>query len=137
MYRSSIQISTKGEGDIIDLTHDVQKVVKESGILDGMVNIFVTGSTAAVITIEFETGVLADLRGALARIAPDEISYAHDSRWGDGNGRSHVRASLVGPSLSIPVSGGEMMLGTWQQVVLLELDVRKGRTRSIAITVMA
>ncbi len=101
-----------------------------------MVNVFITGSTAAVTTIEFENGVLNDLSGALARIAPDDIPYAHDSRWGDGNGRSHVRASLVGPSLSIPVGGGEVMLGTWQQIVLLELDVRKGRTRSIVITVM-
>lgn len=113
MYRSLLHLSTKGEGDIIDLTPDVQKVVKESGVRDGMVNVFVTGSTAALTTIEFETGVLADLRGALARIAPDEILYAHDSRWGNGNGRSHVRASLVGPSLSIPLSRGELMLGTW------------------------
>lgn len=136
MYRSSIQISTKGEGDIRDITGEVRNAVRESGIREGMVNVFITGSTAAVTTIEFENGVLNDLSGALARIAPDDIPYAHDSRWGDGNGRSHVRASLVGPSLSIPVGGGEVMLGTWQQVVLLELDVRKGRTRSIVITVM-
>lgn len=136
MYRSSIQISTKGEGDIRDITGEVRNAVRESGIREGMVNVFITGSTAAVTTIEFEDGVLHDLSGALARIAPDDIPYAHDSRWGDGNGRSHVRASLVGPSLSIPVGGGEVMLGTWQQIVLLELDVRKGRTRSIVITVM-
>lgn len=136
MYRSSIQISTKGEGDIRDITGEVRNAVRESGIREGMVNVFITGSTAAVTTIEFENGVLNDLSGALARIAPDDIPYAHDSRWGDGNGRSHVRASLVGPSLSIPVGGGEVMLGTWQQVVLLELDVRQGRTRSIVITVM-
>ncbi|OPX73449.1 MAG: hypothetical protein A4E38_00064 [Methanoregulaceae archaeon PtaB.Bin108] len=136
MYRSSIQISTKGEGDIRDITGEVRNAVRESGIREGMVNVFITGSTAAVTTIEFENGVLNDLSGALARIAPDDIPYAHDSRWGDGNGRSHVRASLVGPSLSIPVGGGEVMLGTWQQIVLLELDVRKGRTRSIVITVM-
>lgn len=136
MYRSSIQISTKGEGDIRDITGEVRNAVRESGILEGMVNVFITGSTAAVTTIEFENGVLNDLSGALARIAPDDIPYAHDSRWGDGNGRSHVRASLVGPSLSIPVGGGEVMLGTWQQIVLLELDVRQGRTRSIVITVM-
>lgn len=136
MYRSSIQISTKGEGDIRDITGEVRNAVRESGIREGMVNVFITGSTAAVTTIEFENGVLNDLSGALARIAPDDIPYAHDSRWGDGNGRSHVRASLVGPSLSIPVGGGEVMLGTWQQIVLLELDVRQGRTRSIVITVM-
>jgi len=109
--------------------------VRESGVREGMVNVFVAGSTAAVTTIEFEAGVLNDLRGVLSRVAPDSLTYAHDSRWGDGNGRSHVKASLVGPSRSIPVGGGEVMLGTWQQVVLLELDVRRGRDRSVVITV--
>lgn len=135
MYRSSIHIATKGEGDIIDITGEVQNAVRESGVREGMVNVFVAGSTAAVTTIEFEAGVLNDLRGVLSRVAPDSLTYAHDSRWGDGNGRSHVKASLVGPSLSIPVGGGEVMLGTWQQVVLLELDVRRGRDRSVVITV--
>ncbi len=135
MYRSSIHIPTKGEGDIIDITGEVQNAVRESGIREGMVNVFIAGSTAAVTTIEFEAGVLNDLRGVLSRVAPDSLTYAHDSRWGDGNGRSHVKASLVGPSLSIPVGGGEVMLGTWQQVVLLELDVRRGRDRSVVITV--
>lgn len=113
----------------------MQNAVRESGVREGMVNVFVAGSTAAVTTIEFEAGVLNDLRGVLSRVAPDSLTYAHDSRWGDGNGRSHVKASLVGPSLSIPVGGGEVMLGTWQQVVLLELDVRRGRDRSVVITV--
>ena len=120
----------------MDITPEVRETVRKSGVTEGMVNVFVTGSTAAVTTIEFEEGVLKDLRGALGRVAPDDIAYAHDSRWGDGNGRSHVKASLVGPSLSIPVGGGEPMLGTWQQVVLLELDVRRGRERNMVITVM-
>ncbi len=135
MHRKKLQITTAKEGDIIDLSDDVRTAVRESGIAEGMVNVFVTGSTAAVTTIEYEPGVLSDLRRALSVIAPDTISYAHDSRWGDGNGRSHVKASVIGPSLSVPVSGREPLLGTWQQIVLLELDVRQGRTRTVLVSV--
>jgi secondary thiamine-phosphate synthase enzyme len=135
MHRKKLQVTTEREGDIIDITDDVREAVGESGIADGMVNVFVTGSTAALTTIEYEAGVLSDLRRALSVIAPDTIPYAHDGRWGDGNGRSHVKASVVGPSLSVPVAGNEPVLGTWQQIVLLELDVRKGRTRTILISV--
>jgi len=135
MYRREIPVTTAREGDIVDITPEVRSVVRESGIAEGMVNIFVSGSTAAVTTIEYEPGVLADLTRALAAIAPDSIPYAHDSRWGDGNGRSHVKASLVGPSITVPVARGEPALGTWQQLVLLELDVRKGRTRNVILTV--
>ncbi|HUU75899.1 MAG TPA: secondary thiamine-phosphate synthase enzyme YjbQ [Methanoregulaceae archaeon] len=136
MYHKKIQLETGGEGEIVDISPQVKSVVRESGVKDGLVTVFVTGSTAAVTTIEYEPGVLSDLSRALLVLAPDDIPYAHDSRWGDGNGRSHVKASLVGPSLSIPVIGGEPALGTWQQVVLLELDVRRSRTRNIVITVM-
>ena len=135
MYRKEIQVTTSQEGDILDITLQVQAIVQESRIPDGIVHVFVAGSTAAVTTIEYEPGVLADLSHALSIIAPDSIPYAHDSRWGDGNGRSHVKASIVGPSLSIPVEGSRLMLGTWQQVVLLELDIRKGRSRRIVVTV--
>ena len=135
MYRKKLQITTGAEGDIVDLTPDVISVVRESRIAEGMVHVFVTGSTVAVTTIEYEPGVLSDLNRALSVVAPDAIPYAHDSRWGDGNGRSHVKASIVGPSLTLPVGGGEPLLGTWQQVVLLELDVRPGRTRTVIITV--
>jgi len=114
----------------------VREAVRASGVREGLVNVFVTGSTAAVTTIEYESGVLRDLARALSVIAPDDIPYAHDGAWGDGNGRSHVKAAVVGPSLSVPVSGGEPALGTWQQVVLLELDVRQGRDRTLVITVM-
>jgi len=136
MHRKNIQVTTAREGDIIDITPDVRAVVRESGISEGMAHVFIAGSTAAVTTIEYEPGVLSDLRRALSVLAPDTISYAHDSRWGDGNGRSHVKASLVGPSLSVPVSGKELLLGTWQQIVLLELDVRQGRTRTIVVSVI-
>lgn len=135
MHRKKFQVTTAREGEVVDLTAEVKAVVGESGISDGMVNVFVTGSTAAVTTIEYEAGVLADLQRALSVIAPDTLPYAHDGRWGDGNGRSHVKAAVVGPSLSVPVSGKEPLLGTWQQIVLLELDVRKGRTRTVVVTV--
>jgi secondary thiamine-phosphate synthase enzyme len=135
MYRKILHITTGGEGEIVDITGDVCRVVAESGIVDGLVNVFLTGSTAALTTIEYEPGVLADLKRALSVIAPDDIPYAHDSRWGDGNGRSHVKASIVGPSLTIPVAGGEIGCGTWQQIVLLELDVRSSRDRSVICTV--
>lgn len=135
MNHTTIQIETGGEGDIVDITPQVKAAVSKSGIKEGMVNVFVNGSTAAVTTIEYEPGVLSDLRRALSVLAPDNITYAHDSRWGDGNGRSHVKASLVGPSLSVPVTGGNPSLGTWQQVVILELDVRSTRTRSLIISV--
>ncbi|HQK56279.1 MAG TPA: secondary thiamine-phosphate synthase enzyme YjbQ [Methanolinea sp.] len=135
MYRTIYHLSTSGEGDIVDITPQVREAIRAAGVGEGMVNVFVTGSTVAVTTIEYEQGVLSDLRRALTVVAPDDIPYAHDRRWGDGNGRSHVKAALVGPSLSVPIAGGEPMLGTWQQVVLLELDVRRERSRTVVVTV--
>ncbi|KUG21176.1 MAG: secondary thiamine-phosphate synthase enzyme YjbQ [Methanomicrobiaceae archaeon] len=135
MFRKAIHVTTSGEGEIVDITPQVRSIVRESGIADGLVNVFVQGSTAAVTTIEHESGVLADLRRALSVIAPDNIPYAHDRAWGDGNGRSHVKAAVVGPSLTVPVAGGELGCGTWQQIVLLELDVRSSRQRTICCTV--
>jgi secondary thiamine-phosphate synthase enzyme len=135
MFRTTFTVKTHGEGEIVDITGEVTRIVRESGVGDGLVNLFLTGSTGAITTTEFEPGNLADLKRALSVIAPDEIPYAHDGKWGDGNGRSHVKASIVGPSLTIPVAGRSPMLGTWQQVVLLELDVRPERTRTIICTV--
>ena len=112
MYRNEIHVTTTKEGDIIDITPQVREIVRESTVFEGMVHVFVTGSTAAVTTIEYEPGVLADLSRALSSLAPDTLRYAHDSRWGDGNGRSHVKASIVGPSLSVPVSRNRPALGT-------------------------
>jgi secondary thiamine-phosphate synthase enzyme len=136
MFRKEIHITTGKEDDIIDITPEVKEIVRESGVSEGMVHVFVTGSTAAVTTIEYEPGVLSDLSRALSTLAPDSIPYAHDSRWGDGNGRSHVKASIVGPSLAVPVTRKTPALGTWQQIVLLELDIRGGRSRNIIVTVM-
>lgn len=136
MFRTTFTVKTHGEGEIVDITAEVSRIVSESGVEDGLVNLFLTGSTGALTTTEFEPGVLDDLKRALSVIAPDTIPYEHDRKWGDGNGRSHVKASVVGPSLTIPVAGRSPMLGTWQQVVLLELDVRPERTRTVICTVM-
>jgi secondary thiamine-phosphate synthase enzyme len=136
MYHTTISVRTHGEGEIVNLSPRVEQAVAESGIQEGLVSVFVTGSTAAVTTIEYEPGVLADLRRALSVIAPADISYAHDAAWGDGNGRSHVRAAIVGPSLTVPVVGGRLACGTWQQIVLLELDVRSSRERTVHVTVL-
>ncbi len=135
MFTRTIQVKTRCEGDVIDLTDKIKTIVEKSGIGTGLVHLFVQHSTAALTTIEYEPGVLEDLKHALAVLAPDNADYAHNSRWGDGNGRSHVKAALVGPSLTVPVSGGSLMCGTWQQIVLLELDVNAGRERTIVCTV--
>lgn len=136
MFRKTISVTSQHEGDILDLTKDVKNVIRESGIRNGIVHLFVQHSTAALTTIEFEPGVLADLKRSLSVLAPDTIPYAHDTKWGDGNGRSHVKAALVGPSLTAPVTGGALACGTWQQIVLLELDVNAGRERTVLCTVM-
>jgi secondary thiamine-phosphate synthase enzyme len=136
MYRKEIHVNSNREGDIINITDAIGTAIQESGIKDGVAHLFVQHSTAALTTIEYEPGVLSDLRRALSVLAPDSADYAHNARWGDGNGRSHVKAALVGPSLTIPLKGGTLMCGTWQQIVLLECDVNAGRERTIVCTVM-
>ena len=136
MYRTVIAVDTRGEGDVVNISEEVAKAVKESRVGEGLVNLFVTGSTAALTTIEYEPGVLSDLKRSLSLIAPGDLPYAHDGKWGDGNGRSHVKAAIVGPSLTIPVDRGMLDCGTWQQVVLLELDTRPSRHRTITCTIM-
>jgi secondary thiamine-phosphate synthase enzyme len=128
-------VSTKSEGEIINITPQVKKVVRDSKVREGIVHLFVQHSTAALTTIEFEPGVLSDFRQALSVIAPDNADYAHNALRGDGNGRSHVKAALVGPSLTIPLNEGTLMCGTWQQIVLLECDVNAGRERTIVCSV--
>jgi secondary thiamine-phosphate synthase enzyme len=124
----AITISSNGENHMIDITLETSEAVKASRLKDGIVTIFVSGSTAAVTTIEYEPGLKKDFPKMLARIAPKEIEYEHDNTWHDGNGHSHVRASLVGPSLTVPFKNGSLMLGTWQQIVVLEMDIRpRGR----------
>ena len=115
---------TTSETDIMDITPKVVSNVKDSEVLNGFVILFVPGSTAALTTIEFEIGAVNDLKKAISRMVPRDTYYEHNERWGDGNGYSHLRASLVGPSLSIPIINGALSLGTWQQVVLLDFDNR-------------
>ncbi|MDQ3873676.1 MAG: secondary thiamine-phosphate synthase enzyme YjbQ [Thermoproteota archaeon] len=115
-----------------DITKETEEAVKASRLQDGIVTIFVSGSTAAVTTIEYEPGLKKDFPDMLARIAPQEIEYEHDKTWHDGNGHSHVRASLIGPSLTVPFKDRSLMLGTWQQIVLIEMDIRP-RYRNIIL----
>lgn len=125
---------TSGHTDIIDITHEVEDVVRSSGVTNGTVFLFISGSTAALTTIEYESGVVNDLKKAIDRIVPDIIPYEHDRRWGDGNGYSHVRAALIGASLTVPFREGSMLLGTWQQIVVLDFDNRP-RKREIQIQI--
>ncbi|MEM2188955.1 MAG: secondary thiamine-phosphate synthase enzyme YjbQ [Nitrososphaerota archaeon] len=135
VHQEEITFRTRGEGDVVDITSEVENVVKRSGVRNGVVHIFAVGSTAAVSTIEYEPGLKEDLMTALERVAPKNAEYKHHLRWGDYNGHSHVRAAMIGPSLEVPVRGGELVLGTWQQIVFIELDVR-ARSRRIVVTVM-
>ena len=122
---------TTGKTDLVDITREVSLRIRESGIVEGSVLIFVPGSTAALTTIEYESGVIEDLKEAIARLAPENLSYRHDARWGDGNGYAHVRAALLGPSLTVPVIAGKLVLGTWQQVILCDFDNRPRKRRII------
>ena len=132
----TIQLSSKGQDDVIDITKQVSNVVKDSNIENGTVTIFVAGSTAAITTIEYEPGLIKDFPEMLSRIIPKNIEYEHDNTWHDGNGHSHVRASLVGPSLTVPIMNGKLTLGTWQQIVLLEMDTRP-RNRNLILQIMS
>lgn len=127
-----LSLNSRGEGDILDITGRVASVVAETGLKNGIVTVFVPGSTGALTTIEFEPGLMKDFPDMLERLAPKNIAYEHERRWHDGNGHSHVRASLIGPSLTVPFNNGSLALGTWQQIVFLELDVRS-RSRNIIL----
>lgn len=127
---------TTGKTDIIDITGSVMSIVEGSGLSNGSVNIFIAGSTAALTTIEYENGVVNDLKKAIERLAPRDMDYEHDKRWGDGNGYAHVRAALLGPSLTIPLINGKILLGTWQQITLCDFDNRP-RTREVFVQINA
>jgi len=126
---TTIERSTTGDTDILDLSGDVETFVNETGVREGWVMVFVPGSTGAVTTIEFESGAINDLKRAIEQIAPRDGEYEHNLRWGDGNGYSHVRAALMGPSLVLPISEGRLQTGTWQQIVLCDYDNRPRRRR--------
>ena len=131
----TIQVKSRGENDMIDMTKQTSRLLTESKLDEGMVTVFVSGSTAAVSTIEYEPGLINDFPDMLSRVIPNDIAYKHDETWQDGNGHSHVRASLIGPSLTIPFKDGKLMLGMWQQIVLFEMDTRQ-RTREIIVQIM-
>ena len=127
-----ISLQTRGDGDTQDITREVARAVNESGVASGVVTLFCPGSTSGLTTIEFEPGAVADLQQVFDETAPRDRYYRHNERWGDGNGHSHVRAALLGPSLSVPFVDGVLTLGTWQQIVHIDFDVRPRRRDVIA-----
>jgi secondary thiamine-phosphate synthase enzyme len=135
VHCDGFDVSLQTGPDLADITGHVGRVVAESGIRNGSAQVVAVGSTASVTTIEYEPGAIADLKDAIRRLAPPDIPYAHEMAWHDGNGHSHVQAALLGPSLVVPVRGGRLRLGTWQQVVLLNLDNRP-RRRAVDVTVI-
>ena len=129
IVQGTIELQTTADTDVVDLTPDVSDFIAESGVTDGILVIFVPGSTAGVTTIEYESGAVADLKRAVERLAPRDEHYEHNLRWGDGNGYSHIRAALLGPSLTVPVREGQLELGSWQQIVLCDFDNRPRKRR--------
>ncbi len=134
VHREQIETRTQGECDVVDLTADVKRIAERHQDGAGTLHLFVPGATAGLTTIEFESGCVRDLQEAIERAVPRDADYHHNERWGDGNGFSHVRAALLGPSLSIPIDCGRLLLGTWQQIVLVDFDNRS-RDRRIVVTV--
>lgn len=133
---AEFELRTRGELDIVNITGEVERIVSKTGIKNGIVNVFIPGSTGAVTTMEYEPGLLKDLPNALERIAPRNAVYEHEKTWHDGNAHSHLRASIIGPSITIPIKDGALRLGTWQQLVFVELDVRPSRRRRLVVTLL-
>ena len=134
--RAVLKLPTRHEGELINITSQVQKVVQESDSSDGIAFLFLPGSTAALTTIEFEPGLEKDFPAALERLVPKALAYEHEKTWHDGNGHSHVKASLLGPDLTVPFQNGKLSLGTWQQIVLVELDTGL-RDRTVIVQLVA
>ncbi len=130
-----ITLQSQGDCDIIDITPQVSKIMEEAGIASGSVTLFVVGSTAGLTTIEYEPNLLSDFRNMWERVAPQSMAYEHNRAWGDGNGHSHVRASILGPSLVVPFANRQLTLGTWQQIVFVDFDNRP-RSRTIVLQIM-
>jgi secondary thiamine-phosphate synthase enzyme len=135
VFQKTFQISTRGHCEVLDITAKIARIVSESKIVAGIVNVSGRGSTLGITTIEFESGCVADLQRALEKIAPSNSDYAHNARWGDNNGYSHLRSALIGTVKSFPLAEGKLALGTWQQIVLCDFDER-GREREITVTVV-
>ncbi len=134
-HQGEFRISTRGRCDVLDVTAEVSRIVAASGIGTGIVNVSGVGSTLGITTLEFEPGCVADLKRALEKIAPSNTDYAHNARWGDENGYSHLRSALVGTAKSYPVTAGRLHIGTWQQIVLCDFDDRP-RERRVVVTVV-
>ncbi len=134
VYQRTLQCETTGNGDMHDLTSEVRQIVEESGIQCGLVNVFNVGSTGAIGAIEFEQGLQQDLPEMLNRLMPPSREYGHEQTWHDGNGHSHLQATTLGPSLTVPIAEGKIQLGTWQQIFHLECD-NKPRRRKVTVTV--
>ncbi|HSD65762.1 MAG TPA: secondary thiamine-phosphate synthase enzyme YjbQ [Vicinamibacteria bacterium] len=132
LVTDSVAVSTRGDSHMIDLTARVQEIVRRHGFREGQALVFVSGSTAGLTTVEFEPGLQKDLPAAFERLAPRGMGYAHEETWHDDNGHAHVRASFLGPSLAVPFADGRLLLGTWQQIVLLDFDTRP-RRRDIVV----
>ena len=135
IFQEQLTVSTQGHGDMHDLTEPVAAIVARSQMHTGLVHIFNIGSTAAIGAIEFEPGLRKDLPAVLDRLLPPSRAYAHEQTWHDGNGHSHLQATLLGPGLTVPLSDGKLLLGTWQQIVHLECDIRP-RQRTVVVTVL-
>ncbi len=131
----TVNLQTHGNAQMIDITGDVEQRVRDSGLASGIVTLFCPGSTGALTTIEYESGALADLERLFDEIVPPEREYAHNLRWGDGNGHSHVRSALLGPSLTVPFVAGVLQLGTWQQIIFCDFDNRE-RSRRLVVQIM-
>ncbi len=135
VIHSEIRFETRGHHHVVDLTAEAQAQVRDSGIADGVLTLFVPGSTASLTTIEYEDGVIRDLENVVEAIVPSAANYLHNARWGDGNGHAHVRAALLGPSLTVPFARARLLLGTWQQIVFIDFDNRP-RSRKVLSTVI-
>jgi len=135
IYQKTIILPTKGHGDMHDITESISQFIADSGITTGTANIFNVGSTAAIGTIEYEPGLTTDLPAALDRLVPPEADYQHEQTWHDGNGHSHLQSSLLGPSITVPITAGKLVLGEWQQIFHLECDVRP-HSRRIIVTLI-
>lgn len=135
VHSSKSSLSTKGHTDVIDITDKIQDVVNKSKIQSGTATVFVVGSTAGITTIEYEPGLVYDIKEAFERIAPSSLQYRHHERWHDDNGHSHIRASILGPGIVIPVMNGALPLGQWQQIILIDFDTRP-RTRDVLVQII-
>jgi secondary thiamine-phosphate synthase enzyme len=135
VHTGNIRFSTQGEIEVRDITHEVSNIIKESGLSSGIACVFVPGATGAITTIEYEDGLEYDIKSAFKRLVPKDLEYRHELRWHDGNGHSHIRASILGPSISIPFKDRNIILGTWQQIIFVEFD-NKPHQRNLVVQVV-